>query len=85
MLRAQGLPAPRVGALRARRLQRFLATPEGRGAYHDLVAGVAAAPCDDRVFDGFRTALRKAGVSASQILEAEESQAQGREPPGGKK
>jgi ABC-type phosphate/phosphonate transport system substrate-binding protein len=54
-------------------LQRFLATPDGRSAYHDLVAGVAAAPCDDRLFDGFREALRKAGVSASQILEAEES------------
>lgn len=54
-------------------LQRFLATPDGRAAYHDLVAGVAAAPCDDRVFDGFREALHKAGVSASQMLEAEES------------
>lgn len=53
-------------------LQRFLATPDGRAAYHDLVAGVAAAPCDDRVFDGFREALRRAGVSASQMLEAEE-------------
>lgn len=54
-------------------LQRFLATPDGRSAYHDLVAGVAAAPCDDRLFDGFREALRKAGVSASKILEAEEN------------
>lgn len=54
-------------------LHRFLATPDGRSAYHDLVAGVAAAPCDDRLFDGFREALRKAGVSASQILEAEEN------------
>ena len=54
-------------------LQRFLATADGPAAYHDLVAGVAAAPCDDRVFDGFRDALHKAGVSASQMLAAEES------------
>lgn len=65
-------------------LQRFLATPDGRAAYHDLVAGVAATPCDDRVFDGFRDALHKAGVSASQMLEAEESKLKAKAP-GGKR
>ncbi len=53
-------------------LQRFLATPEGRSAYYDLVAGVTAAPCSDSDFDGFRSALKAADVSASQLLEAEE-------------
>lgn len=59
-------------------LQRFLATSEGRAAYHDLVAGVSAAPCDDRVFDGFRSALGRAGVSASKMLDAEESKLKAR-------
>ncbi len=53
-------------------LQRFLATPGGRSAYYDLVAGVAAAPCTDRDFDEFRSALTDAGVSASALLEAAE-------------
>jgi ABC-type phosphate/phosphonate transport system substrate-binding protein len=53
-------------------MQRFLDTPDGRGAYYDLVAGVAAAPCTDADFDEFRTALREAGVSASALLEAAE-------------
>ena len=53
-------------------LQRFLETPEGRGAYYDLVAGVAAAPCTDDDFEEFRTALTDAGVSASALLEAAE-------------
>lgn len=59
-------------------LQRFLATSEGRAAYHDLVAGVTATPCDDRVFDGFRSALGRAGVSATQMLDAEENKLKAR-------
>lgn len=54
-------------------LQKFVATSEGRAAYHDLVAGIAAAPCDDKLFDSFRGALAQAGVSASQLLDAEEA------------
>ncbi len=57
-------------------LQRFLATPDGRSAYYDLVAGVAAEPCTDRDFDAFRTALRESGVSASRLLEAAEERLQ---------
>jgi len=53
-------------------LDRFLATPEGQSAYYDLVAGVAAAPCSDGDFDGFRNALRSSGVSAVSLLEAAE-------------
>jgi phosphonate transport system substrate-binding protein len=53
-------------------MQRFLDTPDGRSAYYDLVAGVAAAPCTDADFDEFRTALSDAGVSASALLEAAE-------------
>jgi ABC-type phosphate/phosphonate transport system substrate-binding protein len=53
-------------------LDRFLATPDGQGAYYDLVAGVAAAPCNDADFDEFREALRRSGVSASRLLEAAE-------------
>jgi len=53
-------------------LQRFLGTPEGQAAYHDLVAGVAAAPCSDAAFDPFREALRQSGVTAGKILEAAE-------------
>ncbi len=53
-------------------LQRFLETPDGRGAYYDLVAGVAAAPCTDADFDEFRSALSEAGVSASALLDAAE-------------
>lgn len=54
-------------------LQRFLATDEGRAAYYDLVAGVAARPCDDSHFDGFRSALSDSGVSAGALLEAAEA------------
>jgi hypothetical protein len=54
-------------------LQRFLATPDGQGAYYDLVAGVAAAPCQDSDFDEFRAALAESGVSASKLLEAAEA------------
>jgi ABC-type phosphate/phosphonate transport system substrate-binding protein len=55
-----------------RSMQRFLETPDGRSAYYDLVAGVAAEPCTDADFDEFRTALTEAGVSASRLLEAAE-------------
>ncbi len=55
-----------------RSLQKFIATPEGLRAYLDLVAAVAARPSDDSTFDGFRSALRATGVSAVQLLEAEE-------------
>ena len=54
-------------------LQRFLETPDGRGAYYDLVAGVEAEPCADDDFDDFRAALTEAGVSASALLEAAEA------------
>jgi ABC-type phosphate/phosphonate transport system substrate-binding protein len=54
-------------------LQRFLETPDGRSAYYDLVAGVAAAPCTDDDFDDFRAALTDAGVSASALLDAAEA------------
>ncbi len=53
-------------------LQRFLDTSEGRAAYYDLVAGVAAARCVDADFDDFRAALQQSGVSASRLLEAAE-------------
>jgi len=53
-------------------LQRFLETSEGQSAYHDLVAGVAAAQCNDAAFDRFREALRQSGVTAGKILEAAE-------------
>lgn len=55
-----------------RSLRKFIETPEGLRAYLDLVAAVAAKPCDDGTFDGFRTALKATGVSAVQLLEAEE-------------
>jgi phosphate/phosphite/phosphonate ABC transporter binding protein len=54
-------------------LQRFLATEEGQAAYYDLVAGVAAAPCSDDEFDGFRQALKDSGVSAGTLLDAAEA------------
>jgi ABC-type phosphate/phosphonate transport system substrate-binding protein len=54
-------------------LNRFLETPDGQGAYYDLVAGVAAAPCTDADFDEFRDALKKTGVSASKLLKAAEA------------
>jgi ABC-type phosphate/phosphonate transport system substrate-binding protein len=53
-------------------LGRFLETPDGQGAYYDLVAGVAAAPCTDADFDEFRDALRQSGVSAAKLLDAAE-------------
>jgi len=59
-------------------LQRFLKTEEGQLAYHDLVAGVAAAPCGDPDFDGFREALRQSGVSATKLLDAEEAKLKSR-------
>jgi phosphonate transport system substrate-binding protein len=59
-------------------MQRFLETPDGRSAYYDLVAGVAAARCTDADFDEFRTALSNAGVSASALLEAAEERLESR-------
>jgi ABC-type phosphate/phosphonate transport system substrate-binding protein len=59
-------------------LQRFLATPEGQRAYDDLVAGVAAAPCSDADFQGFRKALRATGVSAARLLEEAERKLESR-------
>ncbi len=53
-------------------LRRFLETAEGRAAYYDLVAGVAAESCTDTDFEEFREALRESGVSASKLLEAAE-------------
>jgi len=53
-------------------MQRFLQTPDGRSAYYDLVAGVAAAPCTDADFDEFRAALAETGVSATKLLEQAE-------------
>ena len=55
-----------------RSLRKFIATPEGLRAYLDLVASVDARSCDDGTFDGFRATLRSTGVSAVQLLEAEE-------------
>jgi phosphonate transport system substrate-binding protein len=64
-------------------MQRFLETPDGRGAYYDLVAGVAAAPCTDADFDEFRAALNEAGVSASALLDAAEERLEKRRNKGG--
>jgi ABC-type phosphate/phosphonate transport system substrate-binding protein len=71
----------RVWETFAASLQRFLTLPEGRAAYYDLVAGVAAAPCTDSDFDGFRDALRQSGVSAAKLLEAEEEKLRRRRAP----
>ncbi len=68
----KGFP-PRVWNRFEASLRRFLATEEGQSAFHDLVAGVDAAPCDDTAFDGFRDALKRSGVSAGKLLEAEEA------------
>jgi len=59
-------------------LGRFLETPEGQGAYYDLVAGVAAQECNDADFDDFREALSQSGVSASKLLDAAEEKLQRR-------
>jgi ABC-type phosphate/phosphonate transport system substrate-binding protein len=64
-------------------LERFLATPDGQSAYYDLVAGAAAAPCDDADFNDFREALRHSGVSASKLLEAAEEKLQRQRAAGG--
>ena len=52
--------------------QRYLRTEEGKDVYFDLLTAVAAAPTDDSAFDGFRDALRAAGISAEGLLEAAE-------------
>jgi len=64
-------------------LQRFLDTPDGRAAYYDLVAGVAARPCSDADFDEFRDALASTGISAVKLLEAEEAKLERRRGGGG--
>jgi len=64
-------------------LQRFLDTPDGRAAYYDLVAGVAASDCTDSDFDGFRGALKQSGVSASKLLDAAEKRLKQRDAGGG--
>jgi len=64
-------------------MQRFLETPDGRSAYYDLVAGVAAAPTTDADFDQFRAALTDAGVSASALLEAAEKRLERQRQSGG--
>jgi ABC-type phosphate/phosphonate transport system substrate-binding protein len=53
-------------------LFRFLETPDGQSAYLDLVAAVTARRCDDASLDGFRSALKTAGISAISLMEAEE-------------
>ena len=53
-------------------LFRFIETPEGQRAYLDLVAAVTARRCDDSSLDGFREALKTAGISATALMEAEE-------------
>jgi phosphonate transport system substrate-binding protein len=58
--------------------QRFLATQEGRDAYYDLVAGVAARTCNDEDFDDFRQALNDSGVSAAKLLDAAEEKLRAR-------
>jgi len=63
-------------------LHRFLATPDGQGAFYDLVAGVAAAPCTDADFDDFRDALKRTGVSASKLLEDAEAELERRKAKG---
>ncbi len=68
----RGFPEP-VWREFATSLERFIQTPEGQSAYYDLVAGVAAAPCTDKDFDGFRTALDASGVSAASLLDAAEA------------
>jgi ABC-type phosphate/phosphonate transport system substrate-binding protein len=55
-----------------RSIQRFVATDEGKLALHDLVAGVAVQAATDSTFDGFRRALATAGMSAEQLMQAEE-------------
>jgi ABC-type phosphate/phosphonate transport system substrate-binding protein len=68
----RGFPEP-VWREFATSLERFIQTPDGQSAYYDLVAGVAAAPCTDKDFDGFRTALDASGVSAARLLDAAEA------------
>jgi ABC-type phosphate/phosphonate transport system substrate-binding protein len=64
-------------------LRRFLETAEGRAAYYDLVAGVAADSCTDADFDDFRGALLESGVSASKLLEAAEERLERQRSSGG--
>lgn len=67
-----------------RSLERFLRTPQGQAAFHDLVAGVGIQRVEDAAFRGFREALARAGVNAEKLLAAEESKlARRREAAGG--
>jgi ABC-type phosphate/phosphonate transport system substrate-binding protein len=52
--------------------RRYLETDEGKDVYFDLLTAVDAAPADDSAFDGFRSALEAAGISAEGLLEAAE-------------
>ena len=66
-----------------RSIQRFVATAEGKLALHDLVAGVAVNPASDATFDGFRRALATAGMSAEQLMQAEEQKLEKKRAAGG--
>ncbi len=55
-----------------RSLERFIRTPQGQTAFHELVAGVDIARVNDSNFQEFRMALAKAGVTAERLLAAEE-------------
>ncbi len=59
-------------------LMRFLDTEEGKATFFDLLAAVGVTRSSDSQFDGFRAAVRAAGVSAESLLEAEESKLEGR-------
>jgi ABC-type phosphate/phosphonate transport system substrate-binding protein len=59
-------------------LQRFLDTENGKSALFDLLAAVTVAPTTDSDFDGFREALQVAGISAENLLEAEERKLEAR-------
>jgi ABC-type phosphate/phosphonate transport system substrate-binding protein len=52
--------------------QRYLKTDEGSDVFFDLLTAVDAAETDDSAFDGFRDALRSAGISAEGLLQAAE-------------
>lgn len=66
-----------------RSIQRFVATADGKLALHDLVAGVAVNPASDATFDGFRRALATAGMSAEQLMQAEEQKLEKKRAAGG--
>ena len=57
---------------------RFLKTEEGQAAFFDLLAGVDVNRASDADFDGFRTALDAAGMSADRLLEQAEEKLESR-------